>query len=300
MWKFNVVLNKDQELIKYTNQQDAIGGVIVGDSKYCYRQMADFSIDEIKQLVDNLEKTVIVNINKLFHNQELDGLRQYLQDLSNIGVHDIMVADLAIAQLVEELNLQFNIIYTTETTITNQYFTDFAKQCGIRGIELAKEITLDEVAEIVNNKKCQVGIAGHGQLYMYQSMRPLLTNYFELQQMEIDADKQYYLYDSERDVYYPIGETQEGTHILASNDVCMIHKLNDLVALDLDYVKLDGYLYKSSDYLTIIKLYIEALTLCQMDPDAYKIKARDYLKQIKNICQYKQFSTGFFYKKTVY
>ena len=300
MWKFNVVPYKDEDTFKLLSKHECIGAVIVGNNKYALRCSADFSITEIKELVQKFNKEVIVNVNKLFHNHEMMDVENYLNQLVSVGVKTIIVADLGIVEIVKRLNINLDIIYSTETTITNKYFSEFASDLNLLGIELAKEITLNEIKEICDYKKCQVGISIHGQIYMYQSIRRLLTNYQEEVNIKLDDNKEYRLYDNERDVYYPVIENEQGTHILSSNDLCMIHKLDDLIDVDLDYVKLDSYLYKTSDFNKILELYINAYNELINDKQSYIDNKKSYLNQVNEIAPYKSYSTGFFYKKTIY
>lgn len=300
MWKFNVVPYKDEDTFMLLSKHECIGAVIVGNNKYALRCSADFSITEIKELVQKFNKEVIVNVNKLFHNHEMMDVENYLNQLVSVGVKTIIVADLGIVEMVKRLNINLDIIYSTETTITNKYFSEFASDLNLLGIELAKEITLNEIKEICDYKKCQVGISIHGQIYMYQSIRRLLTNYQEEVNIKLDDNKEYRLYDNERDVYYPIIENEQGTHILSSNDLCMIHKLDDLIDVDLDYVKLDSYLYKASDFNKILELYINAYNELINDKQSYIDNKKSYLNQVNEIAPYKSYSTGFFYKKTIY
>ena len=143
-------------------------------------------------------------------------------------------------------------------------------------------------------------MSGHGHIYMYQSLRPLISNYQNYQQQSFDLNEEFYLYDSERDVHYPIIENEQGTHILASSDLCTIHKLHDLADLNLEYVKLDSFLYKNSDFKQILNLYVEAYELLINDSNQYQQIAKTYLEKVEAICPYKKFQTGFLYKRTVY
>lgn len=300
MWKYSVVVSPDHELIDYCLKTDAIGALIVANNQFALRANGDFRVDDINKLQAATNKPIIVNINKLFHNHQLPQLEQYLIDLDKIGIEYIYVADLGILNIIKQHNLKIKAIYNTETTITNHYFSQLSEWLGISGIEVAKEINLKEIKAICDNKQGLVSMSGHGHIYMYQSLRPLLTNYQNYQHQSFDLNEEFYLYDSERDVHYPIIENEQGTHILASSDLCTIHKLHDLSNLNLDYVKLDSFLYKNSDFKQILSLYVEAYELLISDPSQYQQIAKTYLEKVESICPYKKFQTGFLYKRTVY
>lgn len=300
MWKYSVVVSPDRDLIDYCLKTDAIGALIVANNQFALRANGDFSVDDINKLQEVTNKPIIVNINKLFHNHQLPQLEQYLIDLDNIGIEYIYVADLGILNIIKEHNLKLKVIYNTETTITNHYFSQLSDWLGISGIEVAKEINLKEIKAICDHKQGLVSMSGHGHIYMYQSLRPLISNYQNYQQQSFDLNEEFYLYDSERDVHYPIIENEQGTHILASSDLCTIHKLHDLADLNLEYVKLDSFLYKNSDFKQILSLYVEAYELLINDSCQYQQIAKTYLEKVEAICPYKKFQTGFLYKRTVY
>lgn len=300
MWKYSVVVSPNYDLIKYCLTTDAIGALVVGHNHYALRCNGDFTLEMIEALVKASHKPIVVNLNKLYHNDQLDELRAYVQSLNQIGVKYLCVADLGVCNLIDELGLKFEVIYNTETTITNHYFSTLSSWLGFSGIEVAKEITLKEIEAICQQKASIVGMSGHGQLYMYQSVRPLISNYQTIQQHSFELGQEFYLYDQERDRYYPVIENEQGTHILASNDLCVIHKLNDLMKLNLDYVKLDSFLYKNSDFLVIVKLYVEAYNEMINEPESYKQHRKNYLQRVEAICNYKTYSTGFLYKRTIY
>lgn len=300
MWKYSVVVSPDRDLIDYCLKTDAIGALIVANNQFALRANGDFSVDDISKLQEATNKPVIVNINKLFHNHQLPRLEQYLIDLDKIGIEYIYVADLGILNIIKEHNLKLKVIYNTETTITNHYFSQLSDWLGISGIEVAKEINLKEIKAICDHKQGLVSMSGHGHIYMYQSLRPLISNYQNYQQQSFDLNEEFYLYDSERDVHYPIIENEQGTHILASSDLCTIHKLHDLADLNLEYVKLDSFLYKNSDFKQILSLYVEAYELLINDSSQYQQIAKTYLEKVEAICPYKKFQTGFLYKRTVY
>ncbi len=279
---------------------DYIEGFVVGNFKFGLRQIVEFDLQMIEQLRSETSKNIYVNCMKLIHNQELQELTSYLQELANIGVDYVIFSDFAVQQLINENNINVKTIYSTETTITNKYFSEFAKEIGASGIDVAKEITLKEIEEIAANKEGLVFANIHSHIYMYQSVRKMLTNYGDVQNQVYDNDKDYYLFDEERNVYYPIVENEQGTHLLASNDICMINHLEKMLKLDVDAFKIDAFGYKLSEYNAIIEKYIEAINLYETDLEAYKERKRELLNEIKNIVPHKKMGTGFYFKKTIF
>lgn len=284
------------------NYSDKMDKIIVGSNKFGLRQVADFSLDDIQVVVEFAHKFEIecfVAVNKLMHNKELDELEAYLINLDKLRVDGIIFSDLSVPFILEKNKLQMKSIYSTETTITNSSFTRFAKTNDIYGIETAKEITLEEVNEIANEKSSHVMVQIHGHLYMFQSIRRMVDNFSEFQNKDMNREE-LYLYDEERKRTYPLIQNEQGTHMLASNNLAMIHKLDELDLTSIDSLRIDPLLYTPTEYNQIVELYVNALEMVVNDIETYKKDARTYLKSLKTIKSEQKYGTGFFYKKTMF
>ncbi len=271
-----------------------VENIILGNSDFGLRNSYEFSLEEISKLSD-VNAKLWVMVNKLMHKSDVDKLTEYLPKLQDHNIFGVIFSDLAVFETVKNNNLSLELMYGTETSITNNSFTEFAHDFGIYGVELAKEISLEKITSIAKHKKSVVSINVHGYIYMYQSVRKMITNYGALQNKTFD--NQAYLYDEERDLYYPIVEDNQGTHVLASHDICLIQKLDEIVNTEVDFLKIDGFLYDQDVYFEIVKLYDEVLTKLS---EGSEFNLREYFKQIKTIASDKKFNTGFLYKETMF
>lgn len=284
------------------NYHQSLSRIIVGNNKFALRQVSEFTIDDIAVANDFCQKFAIdcyVMTNKLFHNHELRELETYLKELNNLKVTGVIFSDLAVLHICTENNLDLKLVYSTETTITNSGFTTYAKANKIDEIEVAKEITLKEVNGIATDGCCDVSIQIHGHLYMYQSIRKMIDNWGQFQGIEL-ADDNYYLFDQERNNIYPIIQNQQGTHLLASSNLCLVHKLNDLEVEKFKSFRLDPLFYTISEYNNIVKIYIKALDLRFEDPEQYLVAAKDLAAEIEENKPGQKYSTGLMYRKTIF
>ncbi|MGL4588738.1 MAG: peptidase U32 family protein [Mycoplasmatales bacterium] len=284
-------------------ENSEVAGIIIGNNKYGLRLVRNFEIDEIEQavaLAHKQKKLIYVAVNKLMHQRDLIEINDYLIKLHTIGVDGLIFSDLGVLYLVDELKLDFKLIYNTETTITNQYFTEFAAEFGIETVDLAKEISLEEIAEICANKQSKVLINIHSHIYMYQSVRKLISNYASAINEEIEQEQPLFLHDNERNTYYPVIENEQGTHIIAANDLATINHLDKIFAIDLDFQKIDGFTYTKTQYAEIVNLYLSASKLVQTDLVAYNEQKQQLLKQLQALTPNKKYGAGFLFKKTVY
>lgn len=289
-----VVTVNDIETLKKLNEIKNIKRYIIGINKFSLRVGKTFDIEDIKEIVsiaNEKKREIFVNISKIFHEEEFEEIEKILKSLKEYGVHGIIFSDLGIKILLDELKLDFIQLYSTDTTITNSSFSKMAYDNNISEIELAKELTLDEVKEINENKKTSITVFIHGHVYMYHSARKLLSNYNK--EYDVKLQNSMHLFDEERNVYYPIVEENSGTHILSAKDLCGIRFVKDLEKID--FFKIDGYRYKEKDFIEIVKIYSKAL-----EDKLEKIHLKDLEKKIKEITPYKKYDTGFFTKKTIY
>lgn len=284
------------------NHSQDMDKIIVGANQFGLRQVADFTISDIKLVCDFARKFNVkcyVAVNKLMHNSDLQPLSEYLENCVAQGVSGVIFSDLAVPYIIEANNLNLESIYSTETTITNSSFSRFAKANGISGIECAKEITVEEVNELARDKSSLLTVQIHGHMYMYQSIRNMVDNFSQFQGKELSSDTMY-LYDSERNRRYPLIQNQQGTHMLSNTNMTMIHKLNDLDLDNIDSLRIDPLLYTPTQYNQIVNLYVKALNELELNRESYIENSREYLKQLKQIKQNQKYGTGFFYKKTMF
>lgn len=292
-------LETTKQILKSSNSY--IKMINIGANQFGLRQSTNATIEEIEE-VSKLAKLydiqTYVMCNKLLHEKDLVKIEKYLRKLEKIKVDGIVFSDLAVAYLVEQLDINLEMMYSTETTITNKHFTDLAKDNKIKIIELAKEITASEINEIGKEKKSEISVYIHGHLYMYQSVRKMVDNFANVQNIDLDSNEEdYYLYDDERDNYYPLIQNNQGTHLLAAKDLCMINKLDKLNITDIDYLKIDGYRYSKQEYIKIVELYAEALK--EIETGSYNEVKKYLLKHMREETS-KEYFTGFFFKQTLY
>lgn len=300
---YNLVLTlSDFEQLNIFNQYKNVAHILVGNNNWTIRTPKSFDLEEIEDIVANSSHQIYVPITKLIHNFEILELEKYLFSLEKIGVNGVIFSDFSVLELVKAHNLSLKLIYNTETTITNYYFSQMTKELGIEGIELAKEITLEEAVKINEQKVNMVGYCIHGHVYMYQSVRRLIDNYqknYEIEDFNLKTED-LFLFDDERNSYYPVIENQQGTHILSANDICLINNLHKVVTSNFDYYKIDGFGYKPQEYVEVVELYQEALEMLKADSEKYIQERKTYLENIKKAVPHKHYSSAFAFKKTVY
>lgn len=282
---------------------------MIGEQKYGLRLAGEFHREDIRQAVElahSKGKKVYVAMNAIFHNEDVEGLNDYLVFLNEQKVDAVVFGDPAVLLAARESAPEMKLHWSTETTATNWYHCNYWGRKGAARAVLAREISMEEIVETKENAEVEIEVQVHGMTCMFQSKRSLIGNYFLYQgkTMEIENRKQQknmFLHDDERNNKYPIFEDGNGTHIMSPNDLCIIDELQDMVEAGVDSFKIDGILKDVEYLIAVTKLYRKAIDLAVEDPDQYEDIKDDLLEEAEELQPVNRpLDTGFFFKETVY
>lgn len=279
--------------------------VYVGGKSYSLREAANnFTVEELKKGLDFAHQRgvkVYVTVNLIPHNDDLEGLPEYIKELEQIGVDAIIVADPGVLDIVQEVASQLEVHLSTQANNVNWRSVNFWASQGVNRVILARELSLNEIKDI--NQKVKIGTEAfiHGAICISYSGRCLLSNYM----INRDANRgecahscrwKYTLMEEERpEEYYPIYEDDQGTYIFNSKDLCMIEHISELMDIGLDSLKIEGRM-KSLHYVaTVTRTYRQALDEWSKNSDDYQFK-EEWLKELKKI-SHRHYATGFYLGK---
>lgn len=280
-----VTLRKTKNIEKLKNACD---GFIVGS---LFSSGYNYSLNDlvaINKYCKNNAISLYVSIDDLISETEKPQLKQYFDFLSKLEIDGIYFHDLAIYNIAKTYNLENKLIYDGYTMICNSLDVQYYLSKGINGVVLSREITLDEIKNIItiNPMCCDIMIFGHSRLSY--SKRKFLTNYFR----EIKSSYDYMNTDSlrlveeKRDYKMPIIEDSSGTKIYTDYILQMYKELPDLKA----YVKrgiVDSIFVEDDKVLSVLRDYKRISN-----------ENAEFLFDGLNLSYPDNYSTGFLYQKT--
>lgn len=241
---------------------------------------------------------VHVTCNTMPRNDEADRMPEWLSYLDSVGADAVIVADLGVFRLAQRYAPHVKLHVSTQAGVTNYQSARAWYELGASRVILARELSLDEVAELRARtpKELEVEAFVHGAMCVSYSGRCLLSNYMTGRDASRGACAQpcryqYALMEEKRPgEYFPVYEANGETFIMNSRDMCMIDHIPDLMAAGVDSLKIEGRA-KSAYYAAVVTgAYRHALDAAAdgvpLDP-----QWRDEVDKISH----RHYSTGFWY-----
>ena len=264
---------------------DKTDGIILPLEGFSVESKCFFSMDEIKDIKEKNSCMVFVKVNKNFMNEEIDDLKNVLQELNDCGIDGVFFYDLAVLELKNELNLQLPLIWNQTHMVNNYKTCDYYYSKGAKYALLGKEITLEEIIEIIKKSKITSMVEVVSRPSVAFSKRKLVTNYNHdigkdngntLQVVEKVTGGKYDLYENSDGTSFFLDTVTNGTSII-----------KDLYDCGCEYIIMREYGLED---------YFEELIIDTNDYILNGCLEKDYVDKYKKIGD----STNFFFRKTIY
>ncbi|WJH32589.1 U32 family peptidase [Paenibacillus sp. CC-CFT747] len=283
--------------------------VTIGESTYGMRLPGDFTIEEIREAAKRAherEAKVYVVVNNIMSNDLLAGLPDYLKQVEQAGTDALVFGDPAVLIAMRQAGVNLPLHWNAEMTSTNYVTANYWGTKGATRVVLARELNLEQVLEIKRKAEVEVQVQVHGITNIYHSKRELVANYRnhlgrKAEGETYSPEKGLFLIEAERrDERYPIYEDRNGTHIMSSEDLCMLENLHELMEGGIDSFKIEGLL-KTPDYNeAVVKAYRRVVDAYTADPEHYEFQD-EWLEAVERVQPgNRPLSYGFFYKEQVY
>ena len=223
---------------------------------------ANFDEEGLRQAVSLAHKTgrkVYVTVNVLPRNEEMAALPAYLEFLQDCGADGIIAADLGVMRLALRHAPRCALHVSTQTGVVNFETARMLHELGAARVVLARELSLDEIAEIRAKTPPELELEAfvHGAMCMAYSGRCLLSAYLTGRDANRGACAQpcrwkYQLVEPSRpDRMLTAEEEENGTYLFNADDLCMIDHLPALSRAGVRSLKIEGRA-KAAYYVAVI------------------------------------------------
>ena len=240
----------------------------IGGKDFSLRSFADnFSREEISEavrLAHSLGKKIYVTANIFAKNADMAQMEDYFAFLDGVGVDAAIISDSGVFYAAKKSAPKLPIHISTQANLTNKYAVKFWREQGAIRAVLARELSLEEIAEIhafVPEMELEAFV--HGAMCISYSGRCLLSNYLAGRESNrgecVQACRWNYQIrksdDKSDSGWLDTQEDGRGTYILNSKDLNMSAHLKELEKAGVRSFKIEGRM-KSEYYLaTVINAY---------------------------------------------
>lgn len=158
---------------------DKIDGIILPLEDYAVEGSVFFSLDEIKDISNHSDCEIFVKINKNLLNRDIDRIKDILIQLNDLKIKGVFFYDIAILELVRELRLDINLVWNQTYMVNNYKTCDYYYSRGVQYALLGKEITLEEIIEIIKKSSITSMVEVVSKPSIAFSRRKLISNYYK-------------------------------------------------------------------------------------------------------------------------
>ena len=267
--------------------------VYVGGRDFSLRANAtNFSIDELKEAVlyaHSLNKKVYVTVNIVFHNEDLAGLKEYLEKLANINVDAIIVSDPCVIKLVNDYKIPLEIHLSTQESTLNDYHASLMKDLGVTRIVLAREANIDTIKQIKDTTNLDLEAFIHGAMCVSFSGRCVLSNICTNRDSNRGGCAQICRWDFNNET-----NPQDPDFTMTPKDLNMIPYIKEMIDVGINSFKVEGRMRSNYYVATVINTYRKLIDKI-LDNSLTESESRYYLA-ILNRCANRESTPQFFHE----
>ena len=259
-------------------------GLILAIKDYAVESNTYFTLEEIKNISDSFSGEIFVKLNKNLMNDDIPFVKDILIQLDKMNITGVFFYDLAVLELKRELNLNIDLVWNQTHMVNNYKTCNYYYSKGVKYALLGKEITLDEILEIIDLSDITSMVEVVSKPSVAFSKRKLVSNYYK--DMGIDGSKEIIVNEKVSNLNFDIKEDSNGTVFfldLITNGTGIIRDLYD----------------NGCSYIIMREYGIDNFRELVNDTMEY---IKDSCSDLSYVLKYKKLgdSTNFFFKKTIY
>lgn len=278
--------------------------VYFGGQAFGLRNMADnFSLDDMKTALDFCSARNVkayLTINSYPRNESLPELEEYLTKIAPLPFDAYIVADPGVIDAVRQVSPERELHLSTQANTINWRSARFWQQQGIRRINLAREMTLDNICETVAKVPgLEFEAFVHGALCISYSGRCLISSMLtgrDANQGECTHPCRwsYHLVEESRPgEYFPVVEDENGTFIFNSRDLCLLEHIPALVASGVHALKIEGRMKGINYVASVLRVYRQAVDEYLAAPERWRCRP-EWLEELAKL-SHRGFTSGFLF-----
>lgn len=278
--------------------------VYLGGHSFGLRNMADnFTLDEMGAALDFCHRRgakAYLTVNSYPRNEMMSALETYLRSVATLPFDAYIVADPGVIELVRLISPERELHLSTQANTINLHSARFWQRQGIRRINLAREMSLENIRETVASVSgMEFEAFVHGALCISYSGRCLISSMLtgrDANQGECTHPCRwsYHLVEESRPgEYFPVVEDESGTFIFNSRDLCLLEQIPALVESGVASLKIEGRMKGINYVASVLRVYRQALDEYLVNPAGWRCRP-EWLEELAKL-SHRGYTTGFLF-----
>ena len=233
--------------------------VYVGGKCFSLRSRAsNFDREDIKELCEFAKASgakVYVTVNMVFHDEDFNGIKEYITFLNDVGVSAVIISSLSLIPLVKKYGPNMECHISTQLSVLNSSAVNTLQSFGADRVVLAREANMNEIETIREKSNLPIEVFIHGGMCSNYSGRCVLSNRMTLR----DANRggcahscrwKYHIFDGDVE----IGDSQ-CLLSMSSKDLRAPAYIERMIECGVSSLKIEGRM-KSEYYIAqVVKTY---------------------------------------------
>lgn len=263
--------------------------IYCGGQNFSLRANAkNFSLEELKEATEyahSLNKKIYVTVNIVFHDDDLNGLEDYLKYLDSIHIDGIIASDITVIKDCQELNLNLSVCLSTQASTLNSRAVRFWQKLGVTRVVLAREASREDLINIAKTG-IEIETFIHGAMCTSFSGKCVLSNYMTNRDSNRGGCAQVCRWEF---------DTDNGVNLsIMPKDLNMVPFIKDQIDLGVASFKIEGRM-RSIYYVSTVLLAYRRMIDAALNGTLTLEKENYYLK-VLNRCANRESTPQFFDK----
>lgn len=253
------------------------------------------ALQEARELTRTAGVQLYLTLNASMRPDEFSALENLLEELRPLDLDAYIVADPGALATIRMVDPDRAIHLSTQSNNCNPRAAEFWRHNGVCRINLARELTLDDIRAFSAATQLELECFVHGAMCVAHSGRCLLSAAL-LQRSANRGDCaqpcrwNYSLVEQTRpQESFTIEEDGRGTYIMNSRDLCLIDQLPELMAAGVDSFKIEGRMKSLYYVATVARVYRDAIDRLYENPEDRDPLWREELEKVSH----RPYDTGF-------
>ena len=242
--------------------QAGCDAVYIGGPSFGARAFSkNFTKDEIIKAINYAHLygvKVYITVNTLIYENEVNDFLEYIEFIHKNNVDAVLIQDLGMFDLVRKTFPNLELHASTQMHIHNLDGVKIMERLGMKRVVLARETSIDDIKNIIDNCKCEIEVFVHGALCISYSGQCLMSSLIggrsgnrgtcagscRLKYDVIDSDGK---------------KLNKNNYPLSTKDLNSLEYIGKLIDIGVSSLKIEGRM-KSKEYVyKVVKMYRMAI-----------------------------------------